>query len=266
MKPLPQHDLDSVLFQTKSLWPEEGSFCIIGGKGFVGSWMNHTLHHAANQMSLDYFSIPLRLPSKLPPCDYAIVCPRWDVKIDWSNFKAVRKAVLFVSSGAVLERDDEIARKKRKDEDGLKWAADQYGFKAKIARIYATIGPRMPENYGFAAAEFLKNEREKQPMRVFNPDSQRSYLYASDMAVWLWKVLFRGTNSRAYVVGSEEVVTIGQLTEKIWPKGPKLHLPTSEPANRYVPKTIFTRTGLAVRENVNLDEAIRRTKEWQQTP
>ncbi len=266
MKPLPQEDLQQVADLTRGLWPEKASFAFVGQNGFIGSWMHDSLHFVANKSLLDCLSFSVRLPSLLPACDYAIVCPRWDVEIDWNLFKHVRKAVLFVSSGAAVHRSDAIGDKKRQDEANLRVAAVKYRFKAKIARLYATIGPMMPENYGFAAAEFLKNEREKKPIKIYNPDAQRTYLYAADMAVWLWKILFQGIANRPYIVGSEEVVTIGQLAEKIWPKGPKLFVPSEAKPDRYVPRTIFTRYGLGVRVTVNLDEAIRRTKVWQALP
>lgn len=270
MKPLPPDDLAQILAQTKDLWPKVAGahFVIIGHKGFVGSWMAESLIHASNTFGLGVKVSVARLPCKLAAHDYAIVAPSWDVPIDWGKtFCKTKKAVLFISSGAVTERTDGLAKKKRADEIALKAAGKKYGFAVKIARGYSFIGPRLPEGQGLAAAEFLKADREKTPLKIWTPDNLRSYLYASDMASWLWKILFRGSSGRAYSVGSHLPTTIGELAIKISRKGKKQAAPsTSAYTDVYLPNTIFTRYGLGVSQTVNLDEAIRRTKAWQSLP
>lgn len=40
-------------------------------------------------------------------------------------------------------------------------------------------------------------------------------MYASDLMIWLWKILLKGEINQPYNVGSDEGVSIKQLAEKI---------------------------------------------------
>lgn len=94
----------------------------------------------------------------------------------------------------------------------------------------------------------------------------RSYLYAADLAIWLWTILFKGNSYRPYNVGSEEAITIADLAntvadcfqKQIDVKIAKSPGPNSPP-ERYVPSTKRTREELGLHQIVDLREGIRRT-------
>ena len=97
----------------------------------------------------------------------------------------------------------------------------------------------------------------------------RSYLYAADLAVWLWTLIFRGTAGSAYNVGSERAVSIVDLARAaaraagpeevgVTVAGP----PGDGPAPRYVPATFRARSELGLQESFTLDEALARTIAW----
>ncbi len=159
-----------------------------------------------------------------------------------------------------------------------KWMAEQlaaryaalYGIEAKIARGFAFLGPHLPLEAHFAAGNFLRDGLCGGPIRVLGDGrALRSYLYAADLAIWLWTILFRGVSCRPYNVGSDRALTIGELAETIaggFDPRPEVTvaLPPDplRPPDRYVPdiRRAEAELGLAVR--IDLAEACRRTIRW----
>jgi nucleoside-diphosphate-sugar epimerase len=148
--------------------------------------------------------------------------------------------------------------------------ATQYGMECKIARCFAFAGPYLPANGHFAFSSFVRDAIRGTAIRV-NGDGTpyRSYLYAADLAVWLWTILFRGASCRPYNVGSERDVNIAELADEVVRTlNPGLRVEIAhEPVpghlpQRYVPSTERARSELGLRECIGLSEAIRRTALW----
>ena len=87
-----------------------------------------------------------------------------------------------------------------------------YGQPFTILRYGIPYGPRMRE--ALVIPQFIRRALEGTPITI-NGDGTpvRSYLYASDLAVWLWTILLRGVSGRAYNVGSPRPVTLRELAE-----------------------------------------------------
>ncbi len=148
--------------------------------------------------------------------------------------------------------------------------AAQTSLETKIARCFAFVGPHLPLDTHFAAGNFLNDVLHGRPIAIASDGtSLRSYLYASDLAIWLWTILFKARSTRAYNVGSEHSVSIGELARLAASLcDPALHVSIAQtpivgkaPA-QYVPSTARAQQELGLRETVPLAEALQRTLDW----
>lgn len=147
--------------------------------------------------------------------------------------------------------------------------ADQFGFSAVIARLFAFAGPYLPLDLNFAIGNFIRDVLAGGPIRIAGDGTPyRSYLYVADLAIWLWTLLVRGESARPYNVGSDEDLTIASLAravvENTVPDTPIeiAQQPTGAPPSRYVPSVDRVKAELGLKPLVALDEAIRRMYEW----
>jgi dTDP-glucose 4,6-dehydratase len=144
------------------------------------------------------------------------------------------------------------------------------GLEAKIARCFAFAGPYMELDAHFAIGNFIRDRINGAPIRVQGDGTPyRSYMYASDLMTWLWTILFRGESGRAYNVGSEDAISIGNLAHAVAAIcSPRVNVeilgtPTpGAPAQRYLPSTARARQELGLAAEVSLEQTIQRTQSW----
>ena len=139
----------------------------------------------------------------------------------------------------------------------------------KIARCFAFSGPLLPMDGHYALGSFLKSALQTEEIHVKNVKPLRTYLYASDLAIWLWRILLDGQSGSAYNVGSDEVVSIGTLAHAIAEiTGAKVFVPemvSSQTApSRYVPSIAKVAEELHLKPTVSLKEGIVKTLNWLQ--
>ena len=145
--------------------------------------------------------------------------------------------------------------------------AHQCGITATIARCFAFVGPYLPLDANYAIGNFIQAASCSRPIHI-NGDGTpyRSYLYAADLAIWLWTILIKGQACRPYNVGSENDVTIMQLAQEVAKElSPQSTIQTANQpvegklVERYVPSTQRARQELGLETWVSLKEAIHRT-------
>jgi dTDP-glucose 4,6-dehydratase len=148
--------------------------------------------------------------------------------------------------------------------------ARQYGFAALIARLFAFVGPHLALDKNFAVGNFIQNVLQGDPIRVKGDGTPyRSYLYAADLAVWLWTILVRGQSARSYNVGSDSALTIRELADTVArATGERTRIEIAEEpapgalALRYVPSIDRARNELGLAPMISLEDGIRRTYDW----
>jgi len=198
---------------------------------------------------------------------------------------------LLVSSGAVYgKQPDEISHipetysgapdpmalnaaygmAKRKSEYLACEYAKRFDFQVKIARCFAFLGPYLPLDKGSAVGNFIRDALLGHEIIIQGDGTPiRSYMYASDLTIWLWKILFMGVSCRAYNVGSEEEISISDLaSEVVSYLDPNLKVLVLKQKNnsikpeRYVPSVERAKNELSLEILVTRKNSILKTAEF----
>jgi dTDP-glucose 4,6-dehydratase len=203
--------------------------------------------------------------------------------------QAGAKRVLFTSSGAIygaqpseLPHIDEsyngapdplsvkttYGESKRLAEHLCSLYHSRYGIESVITRSFSFVGPLLPLTTHFAVGNFIGDALRGAPIRVKGDGTAyRSYMYAADLAVWLWTIFARGEALRPYNVGSSRAISIGELAKMVAERSgntyqiEKTPAPGSRPA-RYVPSVARSEKEFGLKQWIDLKDAIDRTVAW----
>jgi len=152
------------------------------------------------------------------------------------------------------------------------------GLVCRIARLFSTVGPHFPLDQHFAIGNFIADALSNQKISI-NGDgtSVRSYLYAADMAGWLWSILLEDTTPQpVYNVGSEQSISIlglAHLVRETIGSMQSVEFKNYQYKSRisplrtmgtcyYVPDCSVVRRDLNLPNPLDLSEAIIRTFYW----
>ena len=213
---------------------------------------------------------------------YSIILDGSKNIINIANSMNVKK-LLFTSSGAVYGEQFESIKSFKETYYGN--PVTYYG-KAKkiseklfldsninvsIARCFAFVGPYLNLNIHFAIGNFIRDVIENKDI-IIKGDGRplRTYLYTADLVIWLFTILLNSENKSIYNVGASKEVSITNLAKKVAKSvnnytGNIKILKESNynyPTPKYIPDNTKIINELGVKENYTLDNAIKRTIEW----
>jgi dTDP-glucose 4,6-dehydratase len=199
------------------------------------------------------------------------------------------KSLLFTSSGAVYGNQPDFISHIEENYNGapeLTNSSSVYGeakrmaevlcsvyykhnnISVKIARCFAFVGPYLPLDSNFAAGNFIHNVLKKEDIIIKGDGSSlRSYMYASDLTVWIWIILFKGESNLPYNIGSDLSISIKELALliKSCTNSENLNIKitdTDKKSNKYVPSIYRAKNRLNLTMGVDLETAILKTVDF----
>ena len=208
--------------------------------------------------------------------------------LEFARVKKIKK-FLFASSGSIYGKNcqeefisencltspnilDNVASAlpegKRVSEFYCSYYSQKYNLNITIARCFSFVGPYLQMDVHYAIGNFIKSSIEEKRIYI-NGDGTpiRSFMYISDLIIWLLTILFQGKSGEAYNVGSSKGITILELAKLVascFDEDIKIEIARQEDkktssSNRYLPSIEKAKNELGLEEYTNLKEAIKKT-------
>jgi len=135
-------------------------------------------------------------------------------------------------------------------------------------RLYAFAGPGIALDEHFAVGNFLRDGLRGEQIKITgNPETVRSYMYPTDLTVWILAALINPKNQNVNI-GSEFPIKMFELAHLISDMTSKLGVRTpyeNQVASNYVPSTTAFRKTYGVSESVTLETGLLHWIEWLST-
>ena len=148
--------------------------------------------------------------------------------------------------------------------------ASQYRLPLSTVRAFTFLGPYQGVDAPWAANNFIRDALAGHEIRVNGDGStRRSYLYGSDVAVWLLQACLNGTDGAVYQLGGDKPVSHAEVATLVASRTvpqPNVQLASlvrdDQRSRDFFPDLTHTRQALGVVPTVALDTAIERTMAW----
>ena len=132
-------------------------------------------------------------------------------------------------------------------------------------RLYAFTGPGIVLDEHFAVGNFIRDGLQGNQIVIKgNPSTLRSYMYPTDLVIWILTALLKPTNLDTNI-GSEVPISMFQLgniiSDMTSKKGVRI-LGENEEISNYVPSTSSFRENYGVSEQITLSRGLERWIEW----
>lgn len=180
-----------------------------GGTGFVGEWMRRTAYLDMVIHPLD--ELQYRYGDWYKHCwdgivHLAPVTPERVIECARRN----NAPILYSSSGAVYDPyPGAYSLMKQESEKMLL----ESGLTVKIARMFTFVGSHMKNH--FAIINYIVDAISDSPIKIRGDNVTRSYMYALDMAKWMWAIYDAGKSGQLYEVGGLTPITMQELAEEV---------------------------------------------------
>jgi dTDP-glucose 4,6-dehydratase len=137
-------------------------------------------------------------------------------------------------------------------------------------RPFAFIGPYQLIEKPWAINNFIRDSLMGGPIRILgNGDTVRSYMYGSEMAYWMLRILLSGKSGHNYNVGSPNPISLKDLATKVSnnfsPLPPILSrngAETEATHSKFIPNIDVVKKEMSLDIKIDIDEALRKTIEW----
>ena len=148
--------------------------------------------------------------------------------------------------------------------------AGQYRIPASTARAFTFIGPYQALDAPWAVNNFMRDALSGNDLRIHGDGStRRGYLYGSDAAVWLLKLLLDGRDGEVYNLGGQEPESHSDVAAQVaaltTPTPALVHKSRPGAAGRshdFFPDLTHTAASLGVRQTVDVKTAIGKSMHW----
>lgn len=138
-----------------------------------------------------------------------------------------------------------------------------------IARGFAFVGPYQLPTIAWALHNFIADAMQDRPIRILGDgESVRSYLYASDAAVWFLRLLVEGKSGNVYNVGSSDGIRLAEAAELVsrgFDKKSSVTLlaqPSHLRKTRFVPDVSKIQKEFGVTVSEDAESGISKTIDW----
>jgi nucleoside-diphosphate-sugar epimerase len=141
---------------------------------------------------------------------------------------------------------------------------EKHNIPVKIARCFAFVGPYLPLDTHFAIGNFINNVIKKEDIVIMGDGSTtRSYMYASDLSIAIWKILLIGNINKPYNVGVDNAYSLKEIALILKKNyGNEVQILNNNKdllKNIYVPNIKALINDLDIKHFVHIEEAIQKT-------